>query len=97
MEDRLKEQELVPGKRYKGYGWVNSYMEMFFRPQAEGSHAGQIKKVAETDRCKLSLSKKYVLLNIRIPRGTGRTYYFRQIMSIVDEMLEFINKYNLDK
>lgn len=96
MKEQLVKQDMVVGKEYKGYAWLNEYMEIFFRPAAVGSRAGRIKKIVEKENYTVSGSKKYVFIHIRIPKASdGAMGYIRFLGNIYTELIKVFTKYEI--
>lgn len=94
MKEQIVKQDMVVGKEYKGYAWVNEYMEIFFRPAAVGSRAGRITKIVEKENYTVSNSKKYVFIHIRIPKtGDGSNGCVKFLGNIYAELIKVFFKY----
>ena len=96
MNEPLKKQDMVVGKEYKGYAWVNDYMEIHFRPSAVGSRAGRIKKICEEEDYALSESKNFVLISIKLPKTKeGRTGYLKYLTAVVNKLIAAFMRYEI--
>lgn len=96
MKEPLKKQDMVVGKEYKGYAWVNDYMEIHFRPAAVGSRAGRVKKICEDEDYALSETKNYVQIYIRLPKQKeGPTVYIKSLTSTINKLINAFLKYDI--
>lgn len=87
---------MVVGKEYKGYAWVNDYMEIHFRPAAVGSRAGRVKKICEEQDYAMSETKNYVLINIRLPKHKeGAAAYIKALTSTINKLINAFLKYEI--
>ena len=96
MKEQLKKQDMVVGKEYKGYAWVNDYMEIHFRPAAVGSRAGRIKKICEEEDYALTETKNFVQVHIRIPKTKdGAAAYVKALTAVVNKLITAFMKYEI--
>lgn len=95
MKEPLKKQEMVVGKEYKGYAWRNEYGEFFFRPSAEGSRAGRVKKVCEGQNFSVSTTRESVILHVRIARKDDRMFLIRVLGDIFKDVINVFLKYEI--
>ena len=96
MAEQLQKTDMVVGKEYKGYAWRNEYGEFFFRPAAEGSRAGRIKKICSDDDYTLSTTRDNVFIHIRLGKSTqGAIAYIRALGKIVDKLIKVFYKYEI--
>ena len=49
MAKKFIKEEMEPGKRYKGYAFINEYKQFCFEPEATGSQAGREQIVMSKD------------------------------------------------
>lgn len=96
MKEQLQKQDMVVGKEYKGYAWRNEYGEFFFRPAAEGSRAGRIKKICAEDDYSVNTTKENIFVHIRIPKSSkGALAYINALGKIVDKLINVFYKYEI--
>lgn len=95
MKVQLKKQEMVVGKEYKGYAWRNEYGEFFFRPYAEGSRAGRVKKICEGPNYSVSTTSESVIVHMRLKKVEGRSYYVQALGNILNELINVFLKYEI--
>ena len=87
---------MVVGKEYKGYAWVNDFMEIHFRPAAVGSRAGRIKKICEEEDYALSETKNFVQVYIRLPKKEGGAKtYIKALSNVVNKLIAAFMKYEI--
>lgn len=84
---------MEPGQKYKGYGLLNEFGEFEFIPEETGSRAGSIKLVKQGDGYQLSTTKNYVVIHIKIGRGSSVMDRMREYMSIVNQVLSDLREY----
>ena len=96
MKEQLQKQDMVVGKEYKGYAWRNEYGEFFFRPAAEGSRAGRIKKICAEHDFTLSTTRENIFVHIRLAKSTqGALAYVSALGKIVDKLIKVFYKYEI--
>ena len=96
MKEQLQKTDMVVGKEYKGYAWRNEYGEFFFRPAAEGSRAGRIKKICAEEDFTLSTTKENVVIHIRLSKSSqGALAYVSALGKIVDKLIKVFYKYEI--
>lgn len=87
---------MVVGKEYKGYAWRNEYGEFFFRPYAEGSRAGRVKKICEGPNYSVSTTRESVIVHMRLKRvERGKLSYVQLLGNILNELIEVFLKYEI--
>lgn len=95
MKETLKKQEMQVGKEYKGYAWRNEYGEFFFRPVAEGSRAGRVKKVCEGANYVVSTTRESVIIHMKFKKVTGKYLYVHVLGNILNELVNVFMKYEI--
>lgn len=61
-------ENMIPGKRYRGYGYLNEFKEFCFEPEDTGSRAGAIKQICTREGVSVSESKNYLLIHIKMEK-----------------------------
>ena len=89
----MKEKKMEVGVKYKGYGMLNAFGEFEFTPEATGSRVGQIKAVKETGSYKLSTSKNFVLIHLKLERASSLDL-IKELMNIVNNLIQDFKKYD---
>ena len=95
MKEPLKKQEMVVGKEYKGYAWRNEYGEFFFRPYAEGSRAGRVKKICEGPNYTVSATSESVIVHMKLKKVEKKMSYVQLIGNILNELINVFLKYEI--
>lgn len=85
--------EMIPGKRYRGYGFINDYKEFCFEPERTGSHAGQIKEVVVRDGIRVSESKKLVIVKLNIDRQPDKLAYLKVLARMYNVLSNIFQEY----
>lgn len=85
--------EMIPGKRYRGYGFINDYKEFCFEPERTGSHAGQIKEVVVRDGIRVSESKKLVIVKLNIDRQPDKLAYLKVLARMYNVLSDIFQEY----
>lgn len=88
----MKEKRMEVGVKYKGYGMLNDFGEFEFTPEATGSRVGQIKVVKETGSYKLSTSKKFVLIHLKLERASSFDL-IKELMKVFNNLIQDFKKY----
>ena len=84
---------MIPGKRYRGYGFINDYKEFCFEPERTGSHAGQIKEVVVRDGIRVSESKKLVIVKLNIDRQPDKLAYLKVLARMYNVLSNIFQEY----
>lgn len=80
-----QKESMIPGKRYRGYGYVNEFKEFFFEPEETGSREGVIKSICNRDGISLSETKNLILVRMKMPKCTN----------VMDRLLNLAKMYNI--
>lgn len=82
--------EVVPGKKYRGHGWVNEYGEFQFNPEQTGANKGKVRKLCEGDGYAISTTDRVVMVRMTLNRakGDGVSSLFAQTSETVKTKLE---------
>ena len=84
MAKKLLTESMEPGKKYKGYGFINEAHEFCFTPEDTGSRDGQIKHLAQSDGASVSYSNKFIFAKLKLKRTSKKS----------DLLMELARKYN---
>lgn len=87
--------EMVPGKRYRGYGYINEFKEFSFEPENTGSRAGVIKAVTQRDGVNVSHSRSFILLRLKVPKSTNKMEVIQTVMRKVNTIIKILKEYDL--
>lgn len=86
---------MEPGKRYRGYGFINEYKEFCFEPEHTGAHAGQIKEVCVREGVRVSESKKLIMVKINIEKQANKVDYLKQLMRSFNILSQILQDYEI--
>lgn len=84
MPKKLTQQVMEPGKKYKGYGFINEAKEFCFTPEDTGSRDGVIKHLAEKEGASVSYSNKFIFAKLKLKRTDKKS----------DLLMDLARKYN---
>ena len=87
--------EMIPGKRYRGWGFINGYKEFCFEPEQTGSHAGQIKEVCVHEGVRVSESRKLVIVKLNIEKQTDKAGYFKELARMYNTVSKIFKEYDI--
>lgn len=91
----MDKKNLEPGKRYRGYGFVNEFGEFQFVPEDTGSRAGREKCVLENDGLRVSETKKLLIIKMNIEKVSDKVELAKRIFVMFNRITKFINKYEI--
>lgn len=87
-----KAEQMIPGKRYRGWGFINEFKEFQFIPEETGSREGSVKQVCQRNGVTVSHSKQHIIVHFKIKKSAQKleiikslTYSFNQLIKIVQE------------
>ncbi len=95
MNTMKEKVEMVPGRRYRGYGFVNEFGEFCFEPEAVGSQAGRIKPVVQKDGVSLSYSTRHILLRVKLKRGLTAMTLAQELMTKFQLIIKWLKEYDI--
>lgn len=90
-----KKEEMIPGKKYLGYGYINEFKEFYFEPQQTGSRAGVIKEICVTDGVHVKETKKLIMVQFNIEKDTTKQSYFIRLTSVVKIITKILRDYDI--
>lgn len=85
-------RNLPIGQKVRGYGLLNEYGEFDFIPEQTGSRKGQVTFVKETDSYTISVTKKKILVHMKLEKTNGLRLV-ASLMDIVDEIIGELRGY----
>ena len=92
---KKKKEQMVPGKRYRGYGYINEYKEFCFEPEETGAHAGQIKAVCSRDGVKVSESKNFIIVKFNLDKQDEKLAYLKELAKAYNTISQIIQEYDI--
>lgn len=91
---KTKEQ-MIPGKRYRGYGFINEYKEFCFEPEQTGAHEGREKSVCVRDGVRVSATKNLVIVKFNLEKQDDKTAYIKRLVQIYNTISKIIRDYEI--
>lgn len=86
-------KDLIPGKRYRGWGTLNEYGEFVFEPEETGSKAGVVKQILSRDDITLSHTSKYVLIRLKLMKTDQKSELIASLMKKYNEITSILLQY----
>ena len=91
---KTKEQ-MIPGKRYRGYGFINEYKEFCFEPEQTGAHEGREKSVCVRDGVRVSATKNLVIVKFNLEKQEEKSAYIKRLVQIYNTISKIIRDYEI--
>jgi hypothetical protein len=91
---KTKEQ-MKPGKRYRGYGFINEYKEFCFEPEDTGAHAGREKSICVCEGIRVSETKNFILVKFNLEKREKKLEYLAELAKIYNHLTRIIQKYEI--
>lgn len=92
---KTKKDNMIPGKKYRGYGYLNEYNEFCFEPENTGARAGVVKTVAQRDGVCLSHTRDNILLHIKVKKTNDPVSLLRAIMGKFNVAAKLVQEYEI--
>lgn len=90
-----KKGEMIPGKRYRGWGFLNEYREFCFEPEETGSREGVIKQIISKDGVSLSETKGNLLIRVKVAKEPNKAILVSNILRKVNSISKLIYEYDI--
>lgn len=96
-DEKLKQEDMVPGVKYRGYGMLNPYKEFVFTPENTGSRAGRETMIANwsDDQVTLKQTKNFLIINMKLPRGSKDIELVKNLMAKFNKIFEFLRTHEI--
>ena len=91
---KTKEQ-MIPGKRYRGYGFINEYKEFCFEPEQTGAHEGREKSVCVRNGVRVSQTQKLIIVKFNLEKQDDKSAYIKRLVQIYNTISTIINDYEI--
>jgi len=88
----LQKGAMEPGKKYRGYGYINDYKEFCFEPEETGKNQGRITPVATKGGVSLSQTKTNLIFHVKIVKGT-KIELTKRVTEVSNTLLDFVQRY----
>ncbi len=94
---KFKKEEMKPGVRYKGYGFINEFKEFCFQPEATGSQAGREKMLKSwpDDMITLKETKNYLIISMKEPKSAEESQRVKDLMHKFNLIFNFLKDYEI--
>ena len=94
---KFKKEEMKPGVRYKGYGFINEFKEFCFQPEATGSQAGREKMLKSwpDDMITLKETKNYLIITMKESKSAEETQRVKDLMHKFNLIFNFLKDYEI--
>ena len=86
---------MIPGKKYKGYGYLNEAHEFCFTPEDTGSREGVIKHLADRNGTSVSYSKQYVFARLKIKRQEKKSMMLNDLAKQYNNIVKILLEYEI--
>lgn len=86
---------MEPGKRYRGWGYINEFKEFVFEPENTGSRAGVIKHVTQRDGVSVSHTRDFILLHIKLEKCNDVTKYMKLVWNKFSTIIDILKSYEI--
>lgn len=87
-------ESMIPGKRYRGYGYINEFKEFCFEPEDTGSRAGLIKQVCTREGVSVSETKNFLLIHIKMPKLNKRLDRIKALTNSYNNLVKIMTEYD---
>lgn len=88
-------EAMVPGRRYRGYGYVNEFKEFCFEPEATGSREGVIKAICTRGGVGISETRQYLLIRVKMAKCTNLLDRLRELARAYNEIVKILREYEI--
>lgn len=94
---KFKKEEMKPGVKYKGYGFINEFKEFCFQPEATGSQAGREKMVKAWPDAMVTVkeTKNYLIITIKEEKTQDEPSRARSLMKKFNLLFNFLKNYEI--
>lgn len=86
---------MQPGKRYRGYGYINEYKEFCFEPENTGSREGVIKAICTRDGIGVSETRDHLLIRIKMPKCGNLLDRLRELAKVYNKIVKILREYEI--
>ena len=88
-------EQMIPGKRYRGYGFINEYKEFCFEPEQTGAHEGREKSVCVRNGVRVSQTQKLIIVKFNLEKQDDKTAYIKRLVQIYNTISKIIREYEI--
>lgn len=90
----IDNNKMVPGKKYKGYAFLNEAMEFCFTPEETGSREGVIKILTTNENATVSYSNKFIFARIKLKRKSDKAALMSELTKQYNFLFKTIMEYD---
>ena len=90
-----KKEDMIPGKRYRGYGFINEFKEFCFEPEETGAHAGREKIIVSKGGIKVSETKNLIIVKFNLDKRTNNLEYIKYLTNTYNKLMTIFQQYEL--
>ena len=90
-----KRENMEPGKRYRGYGFINEFKEFCFEPEQTGAHAGREKCICVRDGVRCTETKNLLLFKFNLEKENSKDAYFKAIAKVYNTIVNILKDYEV--
>lgn len=94
MAKKIDEGAMLPGKKYKGYGFLNEAHEFCFTPEDTGSREGVIKHLTEKNGASVSYSKQFVFCRLKLKRTAQKSSMLADLAKQYNNLVKILLEYD---
>lgn len=91
-----KKMTLEPGKKYRGYGWLNEYGQINFQAEQKGNCPNKMSLIKENGAYSLYESSKFLKIAVKIEKGGSNIDMIKQFMDAFRGACVELRNYNTD-
>lgn len=88
----MKKLQLEPGKKYRGYAFLNEFGQFDFTPENTGAKAGAYKVIRSTENYSIANTKKKIILHISVDKA-DRIDLIKNILQVVNQIIGELKNY----
>ena len=90
-----EKKSMIPGKRYRGYGFINEFKEFCFEPEDTGSRAGAIKQICCKDGISVSETRENLIIHIKMPKCSNILERLKEAARMYNSLTKIIQDYDI--
>lgn len=91
----LKKGAMIPGQRYRGYGFINEFQEFCFEPENKGAHAGRVKAIFTREGISVSETKNLIMIKFNLEKKGSKLEYLQELTRVYNYIFKFLQDYDI--
>lgn len=88
-------ENMQPGKRYRGYGYINEFKEFCFEPENTGSREGVIKAICTRDGIGVSETREHLLIRVKMAKCSNLLDRLRELTKVYNKIVKIFREYDI--